>query len=365
MPPGPVLVIAGAGSGKTRVLTHRLAYLVAELGVVAVRDPRDHVHEQGRGRDARAGRTNSSARSPTACGCRRSTLRARGSCGARPTAARLPVELHDLRPGRRAAAHRLGAPRPQPRSEAVPGPPAARADQRAEERARAARSVRGDGRRPGRAPALRRLHRVPAPARRMRRPSTSTTCSCSRCACSASTPTRSTGTASASSMCSSTSSRTRTSRSGSSCACSPQEHRSIMVVGDDAQSVYRFRGADFRNLMQFEDAFPDATIVVLDQNYRSTQRILDAANAVIANNASHRTKHLWTDKGEGEPIVRYQGDDEHDEAVFVVARDPPPRRRRRVSLRRHRGLLPHQRAEPRARRSRSCGRACRIACSAA
>jgi DNA helicase-2/ATP-dependent DNA helicase PcrA len=96
------------------------------------------------------------------------------------------------------------------------------------------------------------------------------------------------------------------------------EHRSIMVVGDDAQSVYRFRGADFRNLLKFEDAFPDATIVVLDQNYRSTQRILEAANAVIANNASTRKKHLWTDKGVGEQIVRYQGDDEHDEAQFVV-----------------------------------------------
>ena len=96
------------------------------------------------------------------------------------------------------------------------------------------------------------------------------------------------------------------------------EHRSIMVVGDDAQSVYKFRGADFRNLLKFEDTFPDATIVVLDQNYRSTQRILEAANAVIANNASTRKKHLWTDKGLGEQIVRYQGDDEHDEASFVV-----------------------------------------------
>ena len=83
-------------------------------------------------------------------------------------------------------------------------------------------------------------------------------------------------------------------------------------------SIYKFRGADFRNLLKFEEAFPEATMVVLDQNYRSTQRILDAANAVIANNATRRPKHLWTDKGEGEPIVRFQGDDEHDEAAFVV-----------------------------------------------
>ena len=88
---------------------------------------------------------------------------------------------------------------------------------------------------------------------------------------------------------------------------------------------------------------------MLDQNYRSTQRILDAANAVIENNASHRPKHLWTDKGEGEPIVRYQGDDEHDEAAFVVREIHRLDRRRRSSLRRRRRLLPHERAEPRAR----------------
>ena len=83
-------------------------------------------------------------------------------------------------------------------------------------------------------------------------------------------------------------------------------------------SIYKFRGADFRNLLKFEEAFPEAVTVVLDQNYRSTQRILDAANAVIENNATHRPKQLWTDKGDGEPIVRFQGDDERDEAAFVV-----------------------------------------------
>jgi DNA helicase II / ATP-dependent DNA helicase PcrA len=97
-----------------------------------------------------------------------------------------------------------------------------------------------------------------------------------------------------------------------------QDHRSVMVVGDVDQSIYAFRGADYRNLLKFEDAFPEATTVVLEQNYRSTQRILDAANAVIENNASRRAKQLWTDHGEGEPIVRFQGDDEHDEAAFVT-----------------------------------------------
>ncbi len=84
-------------------------------------------------------------------------------------------------------------------------------------------------------------------------------------------------------------------------------------------SVYRFRGADFRNILQFEDAFPDVTTVVLDQNYRSTQTILDAANAVIANNAARKPKNLWTDAGRGDRIVRYYAEDEGDEATYVAS----------------------------------------------
>ncbi|MBM3659751.1 MAG: hypothetical protein FJW95_09660 [Actinobacteria bacterium] len=83
-------------------------------------------------------------------------------------------------------------------------------------------------------------------------------------------------------------------------------------------SIYKFRGADYRNLMRFEEEFPDATIIVLDQNYRSTQRILDAANAVIANNAARKPKHLWTEQVGGELLTRYQAEDEHDEASFVA-----------------------------------------------
>ena len=97
-----------------------------------------------------------------------------------------------------------------------------------------------------------------------------------------------------------------------------EEHRSVMVVGDQDQSVYRFRGADFRNLMRFEEAFPDATVIVLEQNYRSTQRILDAANAVILNNAARRPKHLWTEQVGGELITRYHAQDEHDEAAYLA-----------------------------------------------
>jgi DNA helicase-2/ATP-dependent DNA helicase PcrA len=83
-------------------------------------------------------------------------------------------------------------------------------------------------------------------------------------------------------------------------------------------SIYKFRGADFRNLLKFEEVFPEATIIVMEQNYRSSQRILDAANAVIANNAARRPKHLWTEQIGGELITRYHADDEHDEAAFVV-----------------------------------------------
>jgi len=92
----------------------------------------------------------------------------------------------------------------------------------------------------------------------------------------------------------------------------------VMVVGDHDQSIYRFRGADFRNLVRFEEVFPEATVIVLEQNYRSTQRILDAANAVILNNAARRPKHLWTEQVGGELITRYHAQDEHDEAAYVA-----------------------------------------------
>ncbi len=95
------------------------------------------------------------------------------------------------------------------------------------------------------------------------------------------------------------------------------EHRNVFVVGDGDQSIYRFRGADLRNILEFERAFPDATVVVLDQNYRSTQTILDAANAVIANNLARKPKDLWTDQGVGEQISRYRAEDETDEAQWV------------------------------------------------
>ena len=97
-----------------------------------------------------------------------------------------------------------------------------------------------------------------------------------------------------------------------------QEHRNVFVVGDADQSVYRFRGADIRNILDFERAFEDATVVLLEQNYRSTQRILSAANAVIANNLGRKPKNLWTDQTGGERIVRFCATDEYEEARWVV-----------------------------------------------
>ena len=95
------------------------------------------------------------------------------------------------------------------------------------------------------------------------------------------------------------------------------QHRNVFVVGDSDQSIYSFRAADIRNILEFEQAFPDATVVVLDQNYRSSQVILDAANAVIANNLARKPKDLWTEAGRGERISRFHAEDETDEAQWV------------------------------------------------
>ena len=94
---------------------------------------------------------------------------------------------------------------------------------------------------------------------------------------------------------------------------------SLAVCGDPDQSIYAWRGADMRNILMFEEHYPGAKVVLLEQNYRSTQTILDAANAVIANNAARQPKRLWTDSGSGEPITRYHAEDEGDEATFVAS----------------------------------------------
>jgi len=92
----------------------------------------------------------------------------------------------------------------------------------------------------------------------------------------------------------------------------------LLVVGDSDQSIYAFRGANIRNILEFEQDFPSARTVLLEQNYRSTQTILSAANAVISHNAGRKAKTLWSQEGDGEQIVGYVADDEHGEAYFVA-----------------------------------------------
>jgi DNA helicase II / ATP-dependent DNA helicase PcrA len=92
----------------------------------------------------------------------------------------------------------------------------------------------------------------------------------------------------------------------------------LCVVGDADQSIYAFRGATIRNIVEFEQDYPDATVILLEQNYRSTQNILAAANAVVSQNQGRKPKNLWSDQGAGPPIVGYVADNEHDEAAFVA-----------------------------------------------
>ncbi len=96
------------------------------------------------------------------------------------------------------------------------------------------------------------------------------------------------------------------------------EHRNLTVVGDDDQSIYGWRGADIRNILDFEKDFPDARVIKLEQNYRSTQTILSAANAVVENNRDRRPKELWTESGQGEEIEVVRLGDEHEEARWVA-----------------------------------------------
>lgn len=98
------------------------------------------------------------------------------------------------------------------------------------------------------------------------------------------------------------------------------QYRNLCVVGDDDQSVYGFRGADIQNILDFERDYPEAKVIKLEQNYRSTQKILEAANAVVKHNEGRKEKSLWTENSVGQPLVCYVGNDERDEAGYVVER---------------------------------------------
>ena len=97
-----------------------------------------------------------------------------------------------------------------------------------------------------------------------------------------------------------------------------EKHQNICVVGDDDQSIYKFRGANIQNILNFEDTFPDTEVIKLEQNYRSTQNILDAANAVIHNNKERKDKSLWTEKSSGDRINLHIGYNERDEAIYIA-----------------------------------------------
>ena len=96
--------------------------------------------------------------------------------------------------------------------------------------------------------------------------------------------------------------------------------QNICVVGDSDQSIYRWRGADIANILSFEKDYPRAQVILLEQNYRSTKRILEAANKVIANNMNRKAKNLWTENPEGNKIVYFRADSEQGEAQFVVGK---------------------------------------------
>mgnify|MGYP000087347217 FL=1 len=96
------------------------------------------------------------------------------------------------------------------------------------------------------------------------------------------------------------------------------KYGNLCVVGDDDQSIYRFRGADIENILSFEQTFPGARVIKLEQNYRSTQNILDAANGVIRHNRGRKEKSLWTANGTGDEILFKQFDDARDEADYIA-----------------------------------------------
>ncbi len=106
-----------------------------------------------------------------------------------------------------------------------------------------------------------------------------------------------------------------------------EKQQNICVVGDDAQSIYGFRGADIGNILSFEEHYPNAKVIMLEQNYRSTQNILDTADAIISNNEGRKEKKLWTDKDSGEKIFYYQAFDADNEARFVASRVEEHQRR--------------------------------------
>ena len=347
---GPLLVLAGAGSGKTRVLTHRIAWLV----------------DTGGPRPRRSSRSPSPTRPPPRCA-------SASSCWSAAARAAMWVMTFHSACARmlRADAERLGYTRGFTIYDEA-------------DSLRLVKQLHGRARRrPQALPAARRSSaRSPTP-----RTSCSTPRPTARRSARSSSRPPPTSTSSTSSALHATNAmdfddllfrcvnllelfpevreryRQRLPpRAGrrvpghqprpvpAGCSCSPREHRNLCVVGDDDQSIYGFRGADIRNILDFEDDFPDADVVKLEQNYRSTQTILDAANAVDrATTAARKAKTLWTDLGEGDPVHVRELEDEHAEARFVGRRDRAAGATRAARATRSRSSTGPTRSQPRAR----------------
>jgi DNA helicase-2/ATP-dependent DNA helicase PcrA len=313
---GPLLVVAGAGSGKTRVLTHRIAHLIDEhrvspFEVLAITFTNKAAAEMKQRVGALVGPVAQKMWVSTFHSACVRILRRDAPLLGYPS----QFTIYDQADAVRLTTYVIRdlGPRPQ----AVPTACGARRRLRAEERRSSPvrrlpraqviyeRKIAEVYRVPG-APAPRRRHGLRRPPR------------VSPSSCCGPSPRCSPTTRTASATCWSTSTRTPTSVQNELVVLLAEEHRNVCVVGDSDQSVYRFRGADMRNILEFETAFPDATVVVLEQNYRSTQTILDAANAVISRNQARKPKELWTESGAGDKIVRFQGEDETDEAQWIT-----------------------------------------------
>ena len=332
-PAGPLLVLAGAGSGKTRVLTYRLAYLIESGQVRPHQCTGHHLHQQGRRRDEGAGGPPAGRRRPAGSGsrtfhpsCARMLRQDAPLLGYKTNftiydeddSTRLITPLPGGSAARRQALPAQGPPEPHLRRQEQAhrrgrlrrGAEAARAAPPGTTKAAPTRTSASTTSPPRSTSATR-------PACSRRTPSTSTTCSCAR-----------------STSCSSSPSGSAyyrdlfrhvlvdeyqdTNRAQYMLVkLLTEEHRQVTVVGDDDQSVYSWRGADIRNILSFEDDFPDATVVKLEQNYRSTTTILDAANALVAHNRGRKPKNLWSDRGAGEPVTVFECRDEHEEARLV------------------------------------------------